>query len=85
MMEMMRVYNMDGMDPAMFGAGEAETLVLNANNKLVKYILDNPAGEYKDMICNQLYDLAVLANKPLSAEKMTAFVKRSNDLLGLLI
>ena len=85
MMEMMRVYNMDGMDPAMFGAGEAETLVLNANNKLVKYILDNPEGEYKDMICNQLYDLAVLANKPLSAEKMTAFVKRSNDLLGLLI
>ena len=85
MMEMMRVYNMGGMDPAMFGAGEAETLVLNANNKLVKYILDNPEGEYKDMICNQLYDLAVLANKPLSAEKMTAFVKRSNDLLGLLI
>ena len=85
MMEMMRVYNMGGMDPNMFGAGEAETLVLNANNKLVKYILDNPEGEYKDMICNQLYDLAVLANKPLSAEKMTAFVKRSNDLLGLLI
>ena len=85
MMEMMRVYDMGGMDPAMFGAGEAETLVLNANNKLVKYILDNPEGEYKDMICNQLYDLAVLANKPLSAEKMTAFVKRSNDLLGLLI
>ena len=83
--EMMRVYNMGGMDPAMFGAGEAETLVLNSNNKLVKYILDNPEGEYKDMICNQLYDLAVLANKPLSAEKMTAFVKRSNDLLGLLI
>lgn len=85
MMEMMRVYNMGGMDPNMFGAGEAETLVLNANNKLVKYILDNPEGEYRDMICNQLYDLAVLANKPLSAEKMTAFVKRSNDLLGLLI
>ncbi len=52
----------------MFGAGEAETLVLNANNKLVKYILDNPEGEYNDMICNQLYDLAVLANKPLSVE-----------------
>ena len=85
MMDMMRAYNMGGeMDPSMFG-GDAETLVLNANNKLVKYVLDNPEGEHTDMICNQLYDLAVLANKPLSAEKMTAFVARSNEILGLLL
>ena len=84
MMDMMRVYNMGGMDPAMFG-GEAETLVLNAKNKLVKYVLENPEGEHTEKICNQLYDLAVLANKPLPAEKMTAFVARSNEILGLLI
>ncbi len=85
MIEMMKAYSMGGpMDPSMFG-GDGETLVLNASNKLVKYILDNPDGEHADKICCQLYDLAVLANKPLSPEAMTAFVTRSNEILGLLI
>ncbi len=85
MIEMMKAYNMGmPMDPSMFG-GEGETLVLNASNKLVKYVLDNPDGEHSDKICCQLYDLAVLANKPLSPEAMTAFVARSNEILGLLI
>lgn len=84
MAEMMKVYNMGGMDPAMFG-NEGETLVLNASNKLVKYVLENPEGEYTDKICCQLYDLAQLANKPLSPEEMTAFVARSNEILGMLI
>lgn len=85
MADMMRMYSMPGMDMSMFGGAESETLVLNASNKLVKYVLDNPEGEHVDMICCQLYDLAVLANKPLSAEAMTAFVARSNQILGLLI
>lgn len=85
MIEMMKAYSMGGpMDMAMFG-GEGETLVLNAANKLVKYVLDNPEGEHTDKICCQLYDLAVIANKPLSPEAMTAFVARSNEILGLLI
>ncbi len=85
MIEMMKAYNMGmPMDPSMFG-GEGETLVLNASNKLVKYVLDNPDGEHSDKICCQIYDLAVLANKPLSPEAMTAFVARSNEILGLLI
>ena len=85
MAEMMRAYSMGGaMDPAMFG-GEGETLVLNAGNKLVKYVLDNPEGEHVNTICCQLYDLAVLANKPLEPAEMTAFVARSNEILGLLI
>ncbi|MBE5946430.1 MAG: molecular chaperone HtpG [Lachnospiraceae bacterium] len=85
MIEMMKAYSMGGaMDPSMFG-GEGETLVLNAGNKLVKYVLDNPEGEHTDKICCQLYDLAVIANKPLSPEAMTAFVARSNEILGLLI
>ncbi|MGN0436512.1 MAG: molecular chaperone HtpG [Wujia sp.] len=85
MLEMMKVYSMGGpMDPSMFG-GEGETLVLNANNKLVKYVLENPEGEHVNTICCQLYDLAVLANKPLEPEEMTAFVARSNEILGLLI
>jgi len=85
MAEMMKMYSMGaGFDPAMFG-GEGETLVLNANNKLVKYILDNPEGKHIDLMCCQLYDLAVISNKPLDAEAMTSFVNRSNELLSLII
>lgn len=85
MIEMMKAYSMGGpMDMSMFG-GEGETLILNATNRLVKYVLDNPDGEYADKICCQLYDLAVIANRPLSPEAMTDFVARSNEILGLLI
>ena len=84
MQEMMKMYGMAGMDPSMFGQGEGETLILNSNNKLVKYVLDNPDSDNTATICCQLYDLAVLANRPLSAEAMTKFVARSNEILGIL-
>lgn len=84
MQEMMKMYGMAGMDPSMFGQGEGETLILNSNNKLVKYILDNPDSENTPTICCQLYDLAVLANRPLSAEAMTKFIARSNEVLSIL-
>ncbi len=85
MQEMMKMYGMAGMgmDPSMFG-GQGETLVLNSNNSLVKYILDNPDSEHTPTICCQLYDLAVIANRPLSADAMTKFIARSNEILGIL-
>ena len=85
MQEMMKMYGMAGMnfDADMFG-GKGETLVLNSNNELVKYVLDNKDGEHTDDICCQLYDLAVLANRPLAPEAMTRFVARSNRLLTVL-
>lgn len=86
MLEMMQMYSMNGMggmDPSMFG-GDGETLVLNANNSLVQYVLENSEGEYVNDICCQLYDLAVLANKPLTPEGMTNFVARSNKILGMI-
>lgn len=84
MMEMMKMYGMSAMDPSMFGKGEGETLILNSNNTLVKYVLDNPDGENTATICCQLYDLAVLANRPLAPEAMTKFIARSNQVLGIL-
>ncbi len=87
MAEMMKIYadaGMGGMGGLDYGAN-AETLILNSNNKLVKYVLDNPEGELTETICCQLYDLAVLANKPLTAEELTRFVARSNEILGKLI
>ncbi|MDD6191937.1 MAG: molecular chaperone HtpG [Lachnospiraceae bacterium] len=82
MQEMMKMYNMYGMDPSMFGGDE--TLVLNANNDLVQYLFEHADGENVELFAQQLYDLAVLANKPLSPEAMTAFVNRSNKIMMLL-
>lgn len=82
MQDMMRMYNMPGMDPSAFGG--SETLVLNANNKLVQYIITNENAEQTPMICEQLYDLALLAHKPLEPEAMTKFVERSNEIMMLL-
>ena len=82
MQDMMKMYNMYGMDPSMFGT--TTTLVLNANNALVKYLFENPEGEHSNMICEQLYDLAKLQHAPLSADAMTKFVARSNDIMMLL-
>lgn len=82
MQDMMRMYNMSGMDTSEFGGGE--TLVLNANHKLVEYIITNEKSEHTPMICEQLYDLALLSHKPLDAEAMTRFIQRSNDIMVLL-
>lgn len=82
MQDMMKLYAMDGMDPSMFG-GE-ETLILNANNDLVQYILNNKDSENTDMICEQLYDLAYISHQPLTPEAMTKFIARSNEIMMLL-
>ena len=83
MQDMMKMYSMQGMDMSMF-VGAGETLVLNANNDLVKYIVDNKDSENVPMMCEQLYDLAVIANKPLAPEKMTEFIARSNKIMMML-
>ena len=84
MQDMMKMYSMggNGMDMGMFGGGE--TLVLNSGNKLVQYILDHKEGEHVELFCKQLYDLAMIAHKPLPAEEMTDFVARSNEIMMLL-
>ena len=82
MQDMMKMYGMPGMDPSMFGADT--TLVLNANHPLVQYVLKNKDGEHTALFCKQLYDLALLGNKPLNPEEMTAFIDRSNEIMMLL-
>ena len=79
MQEMMKMYGMSGMDPSMFGTNA--TLILNVNHPLVEYVVAHKDGENTEMFCHQLYDLAMLAHKPLSPEEMTEFVKRSNEIM----
>ena len=83
MQDMMKMYGMAGMDPNMFGA-EGQTLVLNANNDLVKYVAEHADGDNTKIICEQLYDLAMLSHAPLSPEQMTGFIARSNKIMELL-
>ena len=82
MAEMMKMYGMSGMDPSMFGT--QATLILNANHPLVQFLVEHKRSKNVPIICKQLYDLAMLAHKPLSPEEMTAFVQRSNDIMMLL-
>ena len=79
MQDMMKMYSMYGGGADMFPT--EETLVLNANNGLVKYVLNNKDGEKTLMLCEQLYDLAKLAHGSLSPERMTKFIARSSEIM----
>ncbi|WP_026495000.1 molecular chaperone HtpG [Butyrivibrio sp. WCD3002] len=83
MQDMMKMYAANGMMMGDLGMG-GQTLILNANHPLVKYVMDNGEGENVDTICEQLYDLARIQNAPLDAESMTKFIQRSNDIMMLL-
>ena len=82
MQDMMKMYNMYGMDPSMFGG--QETLVLTAKHPLVQFVADNKDSDKTPVICEELYDLAMLSHKQLSPEEMTRFVQRSNEILLML-
>ena len=82
MQDMMKMYAMNGMGP--MGDFGGETLILNANNSLVQYLVANKDSEHAELFCKQLYDLAMISNKPLAPEEMTAFIQRSNDIMQLL-
>ncbi len=83
MQDMMKMYSMPGMDMGDFGK-EGETLILNANHPLVQYVMENQESEHVPMICEQLYDLALLQHAPLEPEAMRKFVERSNEIMLLL-
>ena len=80
MADMMRMYSFGANDMDMSMYRDA-TLVLNVNHALVKYIMEHKDGEHTDDFCKQLYDMACMANEPLSPEAMKEFMKRSNDIM----
>ena len=84
MQDMMKMYAMPGMDANMFGGKEGETLILNSSHPLVKYVLEHQDGDHVKMMCEQLYDLAMLQHAPLEPEAMAKFVARSNEIMLML-
>jgi molecular chaperone HtpG len=83
MQDMMKMYSVNGMG-GMDMSDMGQTLVLNANNELVQYVLKNKEGDNTEMFCKQLYDLALISHQPLEADKMTEFIQRSNEIMMLL-
>lgn len=81
MQEMMEMYGMDlgGAVPA-----AEEQLVLNQNNPLIQLLSTTDDEETSKLLCQQIYDLALISHKPLEADAMTAFVERSNKILEIL-
>ena len=78
MQEMMKMY---GMDASMMPPAES-TLVLNQNHPLITALTEKELdASTKEMICNHLYDLALISNQTLSPEAMQAFIVRNNALL----
>ena len=59
------------------------TLVLNSENEIVKKI-PSLTEENRKLVCEHIYDLALMAHKPLSAEQMSKFIARNVKLLELL-
>ncbi|MFV0502598.1 MAG: molecular chaperone HtpG [Lachnospirales bacterium] len=61
------------------------TLLLNKKNSLVNHLLDiknnEDGAEDTKIICEHLYDLALMSHKPLSTDGMNKFIARSNMLL----
>ena len=79
MQDMMKMYSVYGGGEDLFPS--SETLVLNANNSLVKYVLAHKDEEKTGILCEQLYDLAKLAHGSLSPERMTKFIARSSEIM----
>ncbi|HHV60186.1 MAG TPA: molecular chaperone HtpG [Clostridiaceae bacterium] len=80
--EMSRMYGGLGMDDAF---PEDKTLVLNASNEIIKSLMelkdDNDRKEDVSLICRHIYDLAIMGNKQLEPDEMTAFIERSSKIL----
>jgi molecular chaperone HtpG len=65
-----------------------ETLVLNTGSNIVKLLLDIKDDASKsaetELLCKQIYDLAMMSHKPLTNEAMTEFIARSNKIMEML-
>ena len=82
MQDMMKMYSMGGSGADdLFKDDDGQTLILNANHPLVKTVMEEPESDKGKLISEQLYDLAVLANKQLPPDEMKKFIERSNEIM----
>ncbi|MFL1469252.1 molecular chaperone HtpG [Paraclostridium bifermentans] len=77
-----------GMDLGM-NFEEEKTLVINDNSPIIKKLVSLKDDESKkdqiELICNQIVDVALLANKELDAKELDEFINRNNKLMNMLI
>ena len=81
MQEMMKMYAMYGMPENSLSEAD-QTLILNANNSLVKRLMrEDGEASLREEIARQLYDMALLSRGGLSQDRMTEFIRRSQSLM----
>jgi len=83
-MRRMKEMQQSGGGGGMFGMGgfpEMYNLIVNTNNELVSEILNTKTAKKKERLVNQALDLAKLSKGLLKGEDMTAFIKRSYDMI----
>ena len=81
MSDMMKMYSMAGMDMGEDMFANDVTLILNGKNELVQYVFEHRRQKKVDLFVEQLYDLAMLGNRPLTPDEMSRFVNRSNEIM----
>jgi len=90
MQEMMESYGNNPAFKDMLAQMEPEeSLVLNTSNPLIKSLIAMSDDEAKTndlrMLCQHVYDLALMGYRPLTSAEMTAFIDRSTQLLEKLV
>jgi molecular chaperone HtpG len=82
---MRRMKEMSATGGGMFGMGkmpEIYNLVVNTNHELSNQILNNSDSAVQEKLVKQAVDLAKLSQNLLQGEELTAFVKRSFELMN---
>ena len=82
--QMRRFKEMSAVYGQSFAMPDRYTLVLNRRNPTVQRVARMEDGEIKQMMQQQLFDLAKLSSRPLEKEELKAFLKRSNKLLDVM-
>lgn len=83
-MRRMKEMQQTGGGGGMFGMGsmpDMYNLIVNTNNELVGEILNTKTQKKKERLINQALDLARLSQNLLKGEELTAFIKRSYEMI----
>lgn len=82
MADMLEIYGF--INPTDFSAQEVQAkshLLVNLNNKIIRFILDSADENLITLTINQLFDLALMSQQALEPEDVEGFINRSESIL----
>lgn len=81
MQDMMKMYRMTSGADNNFSMPDEASLVLNTQSALIKKLVENPDSEGAEAAARQIYTLALLSQRQLSADELNAFLGDSYDMI----